>query len=232
MGEFLYIVTSPADVQTIYKEPKLSFEAVISEFMEGFGCTADTLRKMFDKKGQPKSWMDLSHDDLRMQMHPGEKFEDLNAAFLRNIDAWLDWDRIDGFPLLSQAAPGTDAKTVSLWKWCYTVLVDSATRAMFGEAIFEAYPDVLENFYAFDEEGWKLPYKLPKFAAKELYRTLARSKAAFADFLALPEEQRRDSAWIVKQMEQSMHELGVTDPAQCGVMLLSLHRLYVYSGGS
>lgn len=225
MGEVLYIVTSPADVQTIYKEPKLSFEAVISEFMAGFGCTQDTLHKMFDKKGQLKSWMDLSHDDLRLQMHPGERFEDLNASFLRNINSWLDWDRIDGFPILPQTPPSPDVKTVSLWKWCYTVLVDSATRSMFGEAIFEAYPDVLENFYSFDEEGWKLPYKLPKFAAKELYRTLARSQAAFADYLAMPAEHRQDSSWIVKRLEDGMHELGVTDPAQCGVMLLSLHRL-------
>lgn len=96
---------------------------------------------------------------------------------------------------------------------------------MFGEAIFEVYPDVLQNFYAFDEEGWKLPYKLPKFAAKELYRTLERSKAAFAEYLALSAERRQDSSWIVKRLEDSMHELGIVDPAQCGVMLLSLHRL-------
>lgn len=94
MGEVLYIVTSPADVQAIYKEPKLSFEAVISEFMEGFGCTQDTLQKMFDKKGQLKSWMDASHDDMRLQMHPGLRFDHLNSAFLRNIDSWLAWDRI------------------------------------------------------------------------------------------------------------------------------------------
>lgn len=224
MGEVLYIVTSPSDVQSIYKEPKLSFDAVISDFMAGFGSTPDTLQKMFDKKGKSKSWMDLSHDDLKLQMHPGEKFEELNNSLLLNIDSWLQWDRIVGFPIMPQPSL-TGSKTVSLWKWCYVVLVDSATRSMFGEAIFDIYPDVLENFYSFDEEGWKLPYKLPKFAAKKLYRTLARSQAAFGDFLALPKEQRQDSSWIVKQLEDGMIDLGVKDPAQCGVMLLSLHRL-------
>ncbi|KAJ4421164.1 hypothetical protein N0V82_003929 [Gnomoniopsis sp. IMI 355080] len=157
-------------------------------------------------------------------MHPGERVEELNDSLLRNIDSWLQWDRITGFPIVPQPS-STGSKMVSLWKWCYVVLVDSATRSMFGEAIFNVYPDVLENFYSFDEEGWKLPYKLPEFAAKKLYRTLARSKTAFGDFLALPKEQRQDSSWIVKQMEDGLIDLGVEDPAQCGVMLLSLHRL-------
>lgn len=224
MGEVLYIVTSPSDVQSIYKEPKLSFEAVISDIMADFGCTPDTLHKMFDKNGEIKNWMDRSHEDFRLQMHPGDKFEQLNASFLRNIESWLYWDRIIGFPVISRQST-TGSKTVSLWKWCYTVLVDSATRSMFGGAIFEVYPDMLENFYAFDEEGYKLPFKLPEFAAKTLYRTLARSKTAFADFLALPKEQRQDSAWIVKRLEDGMNDLGIKDPTQCGVMLFVLHRL-------
>lgn len=96
---------------------------------------------------------------------------------------------------------------------------------MFGDSIFEAYPDMLENFYAFDEEGWKLPFKYPHFAAKTLYRTLERSKTAFGDYLALTKEQRRNSSWIAKRLEDGMSEVGITDPAQSGVMLLVLHRL-------
>lgn len=224
MGEVLYVVTSPSDVQLMYKEPKLSFEAVISAIMGDFGCTPDTLHKMFDKEGKPKNWMDVSHDDFKLQMHPGDKFETLNASFLRNIESWMHWDRITGFPIISESTSST-YKTVSLWKWCYTVLCDSATRSMFGDAIFEAYPDMLQNFYSFDEEGWKLPFKYPEFAAKTLYRTLERSKMAFADFLALPKEQRQDSSWIVKRLEDGMNEMGIKDPAQSSVMLLVLHRL-------
>lgn len=222
MGEVLYIVTSPSDVQQMYKEPSLSFEAVISGFMSQFGCTPDTLQKMFDKTGRTKHWMDGSHDDFKLQMHPGDKFEVLNDSFLRNIESWMYWDRIKGFGLVSETP---DVKTVSLWRWCYTVLCDSATRSMFGDAIFEVYPDMLENFYAFDEEGYKLPFKLPRFAAKTLYQTLERSQKAFADFLALPKEKRQDSSWIVKRLEEGMNEVGVEDPTQSGVMLLVLHRL-------
>lgn len=224
MGEELYIVTSPSDVQAIYKEPKLSFEAVIAATMADFGCSPDTVHKMFDKEGKSKNWMDLSHEDFRLQMHPGEKFELLNKAFLDNIESLLQWDNITSFPIIKTSS-SEKLLTVSLWKWCYTVLVDAATRSMFGQGIYKAYPDVLENFYTLDEEGWKLPFKYPEFAAKTLYRTMGRSKTAFADFLALPKEQRQDSSWIVKRLEDGMHELGMTDPAQCSVMLFALHRL-------
>ncbi|PSR82481.1 hypothetical protein BD289DRAFT_12951 [Coniella lustricola] len=224
MGEVLYIVTSPSDVQALYKEPKLSFEAVIAAVMADFGCSPDTVEKMFNKEGKLKTWMDVSHDDFRYQMHPGKEFAKLNEAFLINIEFSLKWDKITGFPVTNRASTGK-LLTVSLWKWCYTVLVDAATRSMFGNAIFEVYPDVMENFYMFDQEGWKLPFKYPEFAAKTLYRTLGRSKTAFADFLALPEDQRQDSCWIVKRLEDGMKDVGIIDPAQCGVMLFVLHRL-------
>lgn len=151
-GEVLYIVTSLSDVQLMYKEPKLSFNAVISSIMGDFGCTPDTLQKMFDKEGKLKHWMDVSHDDFTLQMHPGDKFKTLNVSFLRHIESWMHWDRITGFSLISQS-PSKPSKTVSLWKWYYTVLCDSATRSIFGDAIFQASPDLLENFYTFDEKA-------------------------------------------------------------------------------
>lgn len=221
----MYIVTSPADVQLIYKEPKLAFDPIISDIMADFGCTRDTISKMFSTDGgKPKHWMDSSHDDFKLQLHPGERFECLNAQFLRRIDSWLHWDRIQGFALVPGKLSPT-VKTVSLWRWCYTVLVDSATRAMFGDAIFKVAPDMLENFYLFDEEGWKLPFKYPKFAAPVLYRTLDRSVKIFSDYLALPKEQRSDACWITQRLEEGMNDLGIHDPRQGSVMLLVLHRL-------
>ncbi|ROV93123.1 hypothetical protein VSDG_07346 [Cytospora chrysosperma] len=67
MGEDMYIVTSPTDVLSVYRETKkLDFDGFVKEIMKDFGCTEDTVTKMFD------------------------------ADFLEKINDMLRWDRISG----------------------------------------------------------------------------------------------------------------------------------------
>lgn len=224
MGQEMYIVTSPDDVLTVYKEPKrIEFDSIVKDIMGDFGCTGATVDKMFDtSNGTATSWMDLCHADFKLQMHPGEKLQILQDTLLGNVDRYLHWDRIAGPMLLSSA---TDTKTVSLWKWCGNVLVDSATSAFFGSAIYRVAPNILADFFPFDDEAYKLPYRLPEFAAKTMYEYKRRGEAAFRDYLSLPTKEREDASWIAKRIEQGMSEIGITEPTQCGAILFSLHRL-------
>lgn len=224
MGQEMYIVTSPSDVLAVYREPaKLDFDSIVKEIMGDFGCTDTTIAKMFARDGSSKHWMDLCHDDFKLQLHPGERLETLQSTFLGNIDRSLQWDRISGPMVLPSSSP--DCKVVSLWKWCGNVLVDAATRAFFGGAIYRVAPAVLADFFPFDEEAWKLPYRYPEFAARRMYEYKRKGEAAFAAYLALPRAERRDASWIVDRIEQGMRGMGVTEPTQCGAMLFALHRL-------
>lgn len=223
MGEDMYIVTSPTDVLSVYRETKkLDFDGFVKEVMKDFGCTEDTVTKMFDVNGKPKHWMDTCHDNFKLQMHPGDRFEVLQADFLKKINDMLRWDRISGQSVKTFTE---DSKTVSLWKWCGEVLVHAATKTFFGEAIYRVAPDVVSDFFTFDDEAWKMHYKYPKFAARDMYSAKERGEKAFTDYLSLPKEEREDAAWIVKQIEQGMGDVGISEPTQCGAMLFSLHRL-------
>ena len=223
MGEEMYIVTSPADVLAVYKEStKIDFDAIVKGIMGDFGCTDVTISKMFERDGASKHWMDLCHDDFKLQMHPGNRLEVLQNTFLGNIDRSLAWDRIAGPMIVSSTS---DSKTISLWKWCGAVLVDSATRAFFGDAIYRVSPTIVSDFFPFDEEAWKLPYRYPVFAAKTMYTYKRKGEQAFTAYLALPKTSRADASWIVDKMEHGMHKMGITDPAQCAAMLFTLHRL-------
>ncbi|KAI1114924.1 cytochrome P450 [Nemania sp. NC0429] len=93
------------------------------------------------------------------------------------------------------------------------------------KSIYSVAPTILEDFFAFDNEAWKLPYKYPKFAAKSLYASKARCEAAFAAYLALPKERRSDASWIVTESQKAIEDMGIVDPTQCGAMLFSLHRV-------
>ncbi|KAI1312743.1 cytochrome P450 [Xylaria venustula] len=223
LGKETYVVTSPSDVLAVYRDTvKLDPDNVVKDILGQFGITQANVDKLFDRHGTSKHTMDHFHELFKVQMHPGDRLETLQKALLNSIDTSLHWDRISGPMLL---ASSSDSKRVSLWKWCGYVLVNSATRAFFGESIFSVAPTILEDFLMFDDEGWKLPYKYPKFAARTLYNSKARCEAAFADYVTLPQEQKLDASWIISESQRVFENIGVVDPTQCGAMLFSLYRV-------
>lgn len=224
MGQELYIVTSPKDTLSVYKNSKaLDFNPIIKEIMASFGLRSSTLDKMFQETAEGKSWMDISHDNFKLQMHPGERLEEIQGKFLGNIDASLHWDKLSGPMVISGF--GNDEKVVSLFKWCGEVLVESATRAFFGDALFGTDPNLLADFFVFDAQSWKLSYQYPYFAARDMYDAKAKGEAAFSKYLALPKEQREDASWIVKCMAEGIENLGIHEESQSSPMLFVLFRL-------
>jgi hypothetical protein len=87
----MYIVTSPDDVLSVYKNTKaLDFNPIIKDIVTDFGVTSATLERMFEERFKGKCWMDLTHDDFKLQLHPGEKLDVLQDTFLSNIDRSLN----------------------------------------------------------------------------------------------------------------------------------------------
>lgn len=223
MGEDMYIATSPGDVAAVYRDTKkLDLDAFIKDVMRDLGCTEQTLGKMFDPIGKPKHWMDKTHDDFKLQMHPGERLKSVESQFLGNIDRIMNWKSISGASLLESTG---NSKTVSLWNWCWMVLSGAATQASFGDAIFEVAPNALDDFWTFNLESWKMHSKYPRFAAPVVFNAKDRSVKAFSDYLSLPKEQRTGACWLVEQLELGIEEMGITEATQCGAMLFSLQNL-------
>ncbi|KAJ0107551.1 hypothetical protein J7T55_007741 [Diaporthe amygdali] len=200
MGEDMYIATSPGDVVAVYRDTqKLDFDAFIKDIMHDFGCTNETLEKMFDSTGKPKHWMDKIHDDFKLQMHPGDRLKSVETQFLGNIDRLMNFDSIPGTCILESTR---DSKLVSLWSWTWIVLAEAATQAFFGDGIFQVAPSVLDDFWTFNLEAWKIHSKYPRFAAPKAFNALERSVAAFVDYLRLPKGQRPGACWLVEQLER------------------------------
>lgn len=231
MGDEFYIVTSPDDILAIYRDTSnLEFDPIVRDIMSDFGVNPPTLDKMFDHRfDSNKCWMDICHDDFRSQMHPGARLKALEATFLNNIDRCLNWQQTRSSGRAAVLSSTSEVTTISVWKWCGNVLVDSATRAFFGDSLYRLAPNMLEDFFTFDEEGWKLNYKYPKFAARKMYDAKKKGEVTFAEYLALPKEERQDASWIVERMEEGMKDLGITEPEQRGPMLYALYRLWVHS---
>jgi hypothetical protein len=222
MGEELYIVTNPLDIQDVFKQSaSLDHDAMAVDILVDLGMNKDTISQIFMPIYGSKNYIQTTHDDFRIQLHPGPQLDKVQAEFLTHIDKSLRWNKISG-PIVKLSPSGS--KVVSLWEWCGQVLVDAAIEAFFSKSLYEANPNMLQNFFTFDEESWKLPYRLPRFAAKKMYSSMDECVSAVSRWLEYPQEKRK-AAWIVDRMVQGLDELGVNDTRQRGAMVFVLFRL-------
>ena len=53
----------------------------------------------------------------------------------------------------------------------------------------------MDTFVKFDNERWKMNYKLPCFMSKEMHNAKDKIVATFKKYLALPKDQRTGEAW-------------------------------------
>lgn len=222
MGEELYIVTNPLDVLDVFKQPvNLDHDAMAVDILVDLGMTKDTISRIFLPLYAHKNYFQATHDDFRSQLHPGPQLDKIQNKFLAHMDKSLHWNSISGPPLKSLPS---GSKIISLWEWCGQVLIDAAIEAFFSSSLYEANPDIIQDFFLFDAESWKLPYRLPRVAAKQMYVSMDKCIAAISEWLDYPPEKRQAS-WIVDRMDQGMNELEINDSYQRGAMVFILFRL-------
>lgn len=93
-GRELYVVTSASDISTIYRDnARLEYDPVDKEAMAQFGWTTDTSRKMLDQSLTTKHSVGRCHDDVKLQLHPGAKLDDLQARLLQLLGQSLQYDQ-------------------------------------------------------------------------------------------------------------------------------------------
>jgi hypothetical protein len=245
MGEQLCIVTSAQDVLEIYRNPgAFSIHEFIKHVVTCFGATPLTIDRMWHTTTPSpphKPVEEMLHDMYKVQLHPGEKLDELQTLLLRRVDDALHWDKlatgpavlsssksssptVEGKPATATAAaaaaagPAT-AVEISLLQWCRHIMHDTTTRTLFGDALFNIDPQLRETFAAFDTNLWKLFYRFPRWAARDTYEARDKLVAALTRYFRLPLEQRPGAAWIVHVRERTFRSLGM-DEEQIAVQLL------------
>ena len=90
--------------------------------------------------------------------------------------------------------------------------MDSATRAFFGDRLLELEPELLQSFFDFDDNSWKLTYKLPGFLSKEVTAAKQKGIDALTRYFQLAKEERPGEAWLVRTLEAEMRHVGIQEP--------------------
>ena len=213
----MYVVTSPQDVSEIYRNTTtLTFDEFVRDMMLSMGATEDGVRKMwesprYDSENSNRLHKILAHageDYYRQQLHPGNHLEDLWTRIQDLISTSLSWDGIPRECIISEAS---NTKTLSLLKWCRGNLLSSVTTAVFGPRLLQMEPDLMDIFVRFDDDSWKLNYKLPRSLSKEMHAAREKILAAFEEYFALSKDERTGETWLVRTLEAEMRKIELEE---------------------
>lgn len=219
-GEQLCIITSAEDISAVYKNVEsFTFDTFVRDVMVAFGASPSAVDKMWlfpSKNGHGftatvpnpsnKCLAQLTRDFHKQQLHPGDHHRELSDKFLFYIDGSLNWECISAEIVIDDDG---FLKRISLKKWCRDVLLQAATKAFFGESLLEIQPDLLNNFFNFDDNSWMLMYRFPRFLAKTMYRAKEAAIDGLERYFKTQKECRNDAAWFVQTLETEQRRLGI-----------------------
>lgn len=230
-GNQIYIMNSASDVSVVYKNiEQLTFDDYIEDMMLHFGSSKTAVRTMFaiPNKADPtptglqpnpshKSLIHLSESFYRQQLHPGEKLDILQDSFLGNIHNSLQWDAMSAKIIMSS---GQEDRTVSLLAWTREVLLDGATRAFFGNRLIELEPKLFESFFYFDDNSWKLTYRIPRPWSNDMYAAKQVAQDAMEAYFKLPREQGPGATWLIQTLETEMKARGIGESDIAALLMM------------
>ena len=217
------MVIAPQDISSIYRNTTtLTFDEFVQDLMRSVGTSEEGISKMYDCPRTEKSenlkteksntlHKAMAHsveDFYRQQLHPGTLLDGLWARIQNLMNTTLQWDNISGNRVLSTTE---NTKTLSLLEWCRAAVLPSATTAVWGKRLLQLQPNLMETFVIFDNESWKLTYKLPCFMAKKVHDAKDEIIATFKRYLALPTDQRSGEAWVIRNLGTELRGLGITE---------------------
>lgn len=223
-GQKLYVLTSPEDVKSLYKNAKVfTFDDVVIDVSVTFGISHSALLKMRQKPAFPEgdsiysefsvqnmhalSLSELNNEFWKQELHPGRGLEALLEEFVLRIDTALQSETQSKHSITQHSSNSTE-RLVSLLKWTEGVMMDAGTIALFGTKILESDQKLVQKFLTFDNENWKLWYKWPNASAMHAAKT--EMMKTIENYLDLPQDERGGAAHIVHLIEKTTSALGLS----------------------
>ena len=167
---------------------------------------------------------DFTHIGERIcqqQLLPGKELETIQKVFMDGIHESLFWSKISPVIILRSVS---GVKTISLLRWCREVLLESATRAFFGDMLLEIDPNLFESFYKFDATSWKLNYGYPSILSKDMRAAKNVIITALETYFKLPRLERAGASSLINSMETEMRRLAIDD-RDIAAIVMPLYRV-------
>ena len=146
-------------------------------------------------------------DILHEQVLPGQHLEELTHRFLGHLETSTRWD---SFTSKYTLASDESRKILSLHSWCMNILVDAATRAFYGDYLFELEPSLTQIFHQWDENSWMKTYQYPDFLAGPAVKPRNMLIRTFTKYLESSRERRGNAAYYVNAEEDEERHAGLS----------------------
>lgn len=194
----MYVVTKPEDVAAAYKNnTALNFDGHLNELLINYGFKGEALRLSWhvpqpgDACHMPnnpvnpeqKSLNRLTEDVYKKQLLPGERMDTLCQVFISALEDLMKWDLLD-FCAISNTG---SKKVVSLTALCRHVMVDAATRSMFGNHPHDIEPNVVRHMLGFNDFAWMVFFRYPNTFGSPVDAPRSALLKALKQFITLPE---------------------------------------------
>ena len=226
-GERYYILTTPQDAATTFRRSQaLVWEPYLKRLMVQFGVRPSSLPKIWDppEPGNPrrsnplnpktKSLIHYGEDMYKRQLSPGPNLDSFTYRLAELLNTSLQWRQLSTLCTSEQKIPLLDLSA--------HIHVDSMTRCLFGDSIYEIEPRLTQMLYDYSEEAWKhLMFPHPKFAVRHLHTAKEGIYDALVRYMRISSERRTETAWFWGEIlkEQEASHLDVYDGAGIIFML-------------
>lgn len=211
-GKNVHMITSAKDTTAVFKSPeKLIFDTYIQDMMLRFGISkhgVDTTWHSPAAAGtRNRTLFKVMEATMKKQLNPGNEMKKLEENLLHRINEELTWENIP-----SAVTHGSDSteKIVPLLEWSRKALLRAVTMGFYGEAIFKVEPEFIAIFSHFDDNGWKLPYRVPATFSQDMLKPKEAAQRAFRRYFDLPTSERADACWMIHEVEAEMRTAGIT----------------------
>jgi hypothetical protein len=164
--------------------------------------------QLLSKNPNHKPLAHLTVDFYREQLYPGPRLTELGEITCKFIDQHVRWNDMHDPRYIVQ--DGLRYKDLSLLHWCEDILLRAAARSIFGDALLELNPNLIDDYLSFDTVSWKLMYRYPRFLSPDMHKGKDALVDAVNRYFELPREQRTDASWFIEMQEAEMKALGIS----------------------
>jgi hypothetical protein len=228
-GICINIITHPDDVAKCYKNTTtISYQHIIKDMYRWIHISDAGVKKMFTvdteapyNKGlaQPLMPAFAVNELHRVQVHPGENFDNLlHDRITPGIARCLDFNNMPDHPAV--LIRSKDRVTVSLLELCNELFVRGTTEAFLGQAIWKVNPNLLKAFRQWERTNWKYMFQMPYFMSGDMINARDEIIETFMRYFRLPQAERNDCNLFIREAEKLVREVGVCELDMAKIFML------------
>ncbi|KAL8935171.1 MAG: hypothetical protein Q9216_005557 [Gyalolechia sp. 2 TL-2023] len=214
----------------------MTFDKYIRDKMVAIGVTPAGFEKWWrvqpvndvhgpsGRKAVPKTPAHIGESIVKGHLNPGVQLDIMQTEVLKRIDRHLACSTFSTGGADTCALARDDGST-SLLGWCSEVLIDSVTRAFFGDELMQIEPEMGPLFVKFDDLNWQFILQYPEFLSREM--TSARNKMieALTTYFERPLDTRSNASSFVLSLEKEMRMQGIGSGDIASMMMLTIWAL-------